>query len=124
QQQYYKSNGAPQCKAPEYKAPEYKAPEYKEEYKQSEYKSPTEEKSYGGDETYRSSLSWPLDTASTGASPETLSCPRPKISSYTTSSARQQIQITVKGDKNNSKDVCLTGEKKNYGDFAFAERLS
>ncbi|KAJ3222637.1 hypothetical protein HDU81_009693, partial [Chytriomyces hyalinus] len=35
--------------------------------------------------------------------------------------SKTQIQITVKGDEYNSKDVCLTGEKKNYGDLAFAE---
>ncbi|KAI8842413.1 hypothetical protein BJ741DRAFT_646141 [Chytriomyces cf. hyalinus JEL632] len=125
QQQYYKSNGAPQYKAPEYKAPEHKQPEYKEEYKQpeykEEYKQPTQEKSYGGGETYTvESVLAPGYYAFWSKSGDAILSKTKDIFTYNIIS-KTQIQITVKGDEYNSKDVCLTGEKKNYGDLAFAE---
>ncbi|KAJ3401199.1 hypothetical protein HDU80_006230, partial [Chytriomyces hyalinus] len=110
QQQYYKSNGAPQ----------YKVPEYKEEYKQPEYKSPTQEKSYSGETYTIESVLAPGYYAYWSKSGDAVLSKTKDIFTYNIIS-KTQIQITVKGDEYNSKDVCLTGEKKNYGDLAFAE---
>ncbi|KAI8839523.1 hypothetical protein BJ741DRAFT_599566, partial [Chytriomyces cf. hyalinus JEL632] len=99
---------APKYEAPKYEAPKYETPKY------------NEDKSYGAETYSIESVLAPGYYVYWGKSGDAVLSKTKDIFTYNTIS-KSQIQITVKGDEYNAKDVCLTGEKKNYGDLAFAE---
>ncbi|KAJ3398012.1 hypothetical protein HDU80_009380 [Chytriomyces hyalinus] len=110
---------------PQYEQPKYEQPKYEPKYEQPQYKAPEyKQPQYKNNEAISYSLEsvlspgyyvyWSKDGSATLSK---------SVDIYTTQVSKHhknEIFITVKSDGYNKQDVCLEGEKKNYGEAVFA----